>query len=69
MKGDYPQFPESLSHEQLIEHFLLTSAEHQFTAQFLSGHSQEQSLALYRDLALSDVAGEYEQAMKSFPVK
>ena len=37
--------------------------------QLLSGHSQEQSLAIYRDLALSDVAGEYEQAMKSFPVK
>lgn len=37
--------------------------------QLLSGHSQEQSLAIYRDLALSDVAGEYEQAMKSFPVQ
>jgi len=36
--------------------------------QLLSGHSEEQSLAIYRDLSLSDVASEYEQAMKSFPV-
>jgi len=37
--------------------------------QLLSGHSDEKSLAIYRDLALSDVAGEYEEAMKSFPVR
>jgi len=37
--------------------------------QLLSGHSEEKSLAIYRDLALPDVAGEYEEAMQSFPVR
>jgi integrase/recombinase XerD len=37
--------------------------------QLLSGHVEEKSLAIYRDLALTDVAGEYEEAMKSFPVR
>jgi integrase/recombinase XerD len=37
--------------------------------QLLSGHVAEQSLAVYRELALSDVAGEYEEAMKMFPVR
>jgi integrase/recombinase XerD len=37
--------------------------------QLLSGHSEEKSLSIYRDLALSDVAGEYEEAMRSFPVR
>ncbi len=30
--------------------------------QLLSGHAEEKSLAIYRDLALPDVAGEYEEA-------
>jgi hypothetical protein len=37
--------------------------------QLLSGHAEEKSLALYRDLALADVAAEYEEAMRSFPVR
>jgi site-specific recombinase XerD len=37
--------------------------------QLLSGHASEQSLAIYRDLALTDVAAEYEEAMQSFPVR
>jgi integrase len=37
--------------------------------QLLSGHTTEQSLAVYRELALSDVAEEYEAAMRSFPVR
>lgn len=37
--------------------------------QLLSGHAEEKSLALYRDLALSDVANEYEAAMRAFPVR
>ena len=37
--------------------------------QLLSGHSEEKSLAIYRDLALSDVASEYEDAMRTFPVR
>ena len=37
--------------------------------QLLTGHAEEKSLAIYRDLALADVSGEYEQAMRSFPVR
>ena len=37
--------------------------------QLLSGHTTEQSLAVYRELALSDVAEEYEVAMQRFPVR
>ncbi len=37
--------------------------------QLLSGHSEEKSLAIYRDLALADVAEEYESAMQAFPVR
>ena len=37
--------------------------------QLLSGHSAENNLAIYRDLALSDVSAEYEEAMKSFPIR
>ena len=37
--------------------------------QLLSGHTTEQSLAVYRTLALSDVAEEYETAMRTFPIR
>ncbi len=37
--------------------------------QLLSGHAEENSLAIYRDLALADVAEEYETAMQAFPVR
>jgi integrase/recombinase XerD len=37
--------------------------------QLLSGHVEEKSLARYRALALSDVAKEYEEAMRRFPVR
>ena len=37
--------------------------------QLLSGHSEEKSLAIYRDLALTDVAVDYEAAMRTFPVR
>lgn len=37
--------------------------------QLLSGHSEEKSLAIYRDLALADVMDEYEEAMKAFPIR
>jgi hypothetical protein len=30
---------------------------------------QEKSLGIYRDLALSDVGGEYEEAIRAFPVR
>jgi integrase/recombinase XerD len=35
----------------------------------LSGHTKEKSLAIYWDLALSDVTGKYEEAMRAFPVR
>lgn len=37
--------------------------------QLLSGHAEERSLAIYRDLALADVSAEYEEAMRVFPVR
>jgi hypothetical protein len=37
--------------------------------QLLSGHAVEQSLAVYRALALSDVVDEYKAAMQHFPVR
>jgi integrase/recombinase XerD len=37
--------------------------------QLLSGHTTEQSLAVYRTLALADVAAEYETAMRAFPIR
>jgi integrase/recombinase XerD len=37
--------------------------------QLLSGHATEQGLAVYHELALSDVAQEYEAAMRTFPVR
>jgi hypothetical protein len=36
--------------------------------QLLSGHAKEKNLAIYRDLALADVAGKYEEAMRAFPI-
>lgn len=33
--------------------------------QLLSGHTEEKSLAIYRDLALTDVWPEYEEAMRT----
>ena len=33
------------------------------------GHATAQSLAAYRELALSDVVEEYEAAMRAFPVR
>ena len=35
----------------------------------LSGHTTEQSLTVYRELALTDVADEYEKAMQTFPIR
>ena len=34
-----------------------------------SGHAEEKSLAIYRDLVLANVSAEYEEAMWSFPVR
>jgi integrase/recombinase XerD len=57
----------------LFRHQLLTYLTRQGIIspklQLLSGHTAEQSLAVYRALALSDVAAEYEAAMQVFPVR
>jgi integrase/recombinase XerD len=37
--------------------------------QLLSGHTDEKNLAIYRDLALADVSTEYQEAMRSFPIR
>jgi hypothetical protein len=37
--------------------------------QLLSEHSEEKSLVMYRDLALPDVAADYEAAMRTYPVR
>ena len=34
MKGDYPKFTLSYSHEELIEHFMLSETDWTFTTQF-----------------------------------
>jgi TnpA family transposase len=34
MKGDYPRFQQSYSHEELVEHFLLNETDREFIAQF-----------------------------------
>jgi site-specific recombinase XerD len=57
----------------LFRHQLLTYLTRQGMIspklQLLSGHAAEQNLAVYRTLALSDVAAEYEMAMQTFPVR
>jgi integrase/recombinase XerD len=57
----------------LFRHQLLTHLTRQGIVspklQLLSGHTTEQSLAVYRALALSDVAAEYEAAMRIFPIR
>ncbi len=37
--------------------------------QLLSGHSSRQSLAIYQAMSLADVAADYQDAMRDFPVK
>jgi integrase/recombinase XerD len=37
--------------------------------QLISGHSDRKSLSIYQDLSLSDVADEYQNVMKDFPVQ
>jgi hypothetical protein len=37
--------------------------------QLLSDHAEEKIPAIYRDLALADVSVEWEEAIRSFPVR
>ncbi len=57
----------------LFRHQLLTHLARKGLAdskiQIISGHQNRQNLAIYQDLSLADVAQEYQDAMKDFPVK
>ena len=33
------------------------------------GHTDEKNLEIYRDLALADVSTEYQEAMRTFPIR
>jgi integrase len=59
--------PHLLRH-QLIT-YLTTQGLSSPKLQLRSGHTAEQSLAVYRVRALSDVTDEYEAAMRHFPVR
>ena len=63
-KRVYPQsFPPS-------DHHLPYAQRHYHPKlRLLSGHSEEKSLAIYRDLALANVAGDYETASRTFPIR
>jgi hypothetical protein len=68
--GDYPDlagYPHLFRHQIIT--FLTRKGIIRPKLQLLSGHAEEKSLAIYWDLALADVSDEYEQAMRSFPVR
>jgi hypothetical protein len=46
MKGDYPQFQKSYSHEELIEYFLLDEAEREFIAHQFRGDAKHHGVAI-----------------------
>ena len=55
----------------LFRHHLLTHLARKGIVdskmQLISGHSERESLSVYQDLSLGDVAEEYQQAMRDFP--
>jgi integrase/recombinase XerD len=55
----------------LFRHHLLTHLARKgiidSKMQVISGHSDRESLAIYQDLSLIDIANEYQDAMKDFP--
>jgi site-specific recombinase XerD len=57
----------------LVRHRLITYLTKQGIIspklQLISGHTAKQSLAVYREIAPSDVSWEYEEAMKTFPIR
>ena len=56
----------------LFRHQLLTHLARKGIAdakiQVISGHAARQNLEIYQELSLAEVAGEYQAAMKDFPV-
>jgi len=50
MKGDYPQFQKSYSHEELIEHFMLNEAEREFIVQFRGEDKRHGAAILLKSL-------------------
>lgn len=57
----------------LFRHQLLTHLTRQgildSKIQIISGHQNRMNLAIYQDLSLADVAQEYQEAMRDFPIK
>jgi integrase/recombinase XerC len=60
-------YPHLLRHQCIT--YLTRSGIISRNLQLLSGHATEQRLAVYRELVLSAVESEYEEAMKLFPVR
>jgi len=50
MKGDYPQFQESYSHDELVEYFTLDETEREFIAQFRGDANRHGSAILLKSL-------------------
>lgn len=50
MKGDYPQFQESYSHEELVEYFTLDETEREFIAQFRGDANRHGAAILLKSL-------------------
>jgi hypothetical protein len=46
MKGDYPQFQKSYSHEELIEHFVLDETEREFITHQFRGDAKRHGAAI-----------------------
>ena len=53
MKGDYPRFRASYTHEELVEHFLLTSPEHELIAQCRGDVNRHGTAILLKSLLLT----------------
>jgi len=64
MKGDYPQFQKSYSHEDLIEHFLLDGREREFIAQFRGDANRHGYAILLKSL---QYLGYFPQHIKEVP--
>jgi hypothetical protein len=64
MKGDYPQFAQDLSHEELIEHFLLDETDHQFITGFRGDGNRYGVAVLLKSL---QYLGYFPQDLSSVP--
>ena len=62
------EYTHNLFRHQIIT-YLTRKGNYHPKLRLLSGHSEEKSLAIYRDLALANVAGDYETASRTFPIR